>query len=66
MKKHQPITGKPNIQDDDPVNRGISGQCLFGSDMDYDPASGKRTGGMEVNMTPAPQSSHKMKKGMGY
>ncbi len=54
MKMHPPITGKPNIVDDDPVNRGISGQCLHGSDMDYDPATGKRTGGMEVNMQPNP------------
>jgi len=26
---YQPISGKANIVDDGPVNRGISGQCLF-------------------------------------
>jgi len=39
---HTPINGEPNIQDDDPVNRGISGQCLFEKDQYYDPATGRR------------------------
>lgn len=46
----EPISGKPNIADDDPVNRGISGQCLYSKDMYYDPATGKSAGGMDVNL----------------
>jgi len=53
MKKHQPITGQPNIVDDDPVNRGVSGQCLYSKEMAYDPADGKpNMATMQVNNDP--------------
>lgn len=46
----KPITGKPNIKDDDTINRGISGQCLCDTGMYYDPATGKPTGGGKTDM----------------
>jgi len=48
MKK--PITGKPNATDDDTVNRGVTGQCLRDKSMNYDPATGKGSGGCQVNL----------------
>lgn len=46
----KPINGRPNAMDDDTINRGITGQSLRDKSMNYDPATGKPTGGMDVNL----------------
>jgi len=56
----KPISGKPNITDDDTLNRGISGQSLRDTGMHYDPATGKPTSGaVEVNLVHNPGMSEK-------
>ncbi len=44
--KEESMKGKPNGIDDDPVDRGTTGQSLHDKGMHYDPATGKPTDGM--------------------
>ncbi len=41
--KGEHMNGKPNGIDDDPVNRGTTGQSLRDKGQHYDPATGKPT-----------------------
>ncbi len=55
MHPSKPITHKPNIKDDDTIDRGISGQSLRDTGQHYDPATGKSTGGAkDVNLVHNP------------
>jgi len=48
--KREPIKNRPNGIDDDTIDRGVTGQGLRDKEMHYDPATGKRTGGTDVNL----------------
>lgn len=49
MYKEPKKTGKPNALDDDPVDRGTTGQSLRDKKMRYDPATGKPTDSNKVD-----------------
>lgn len=47
--KSKPITGNPDGRDDDTINRGITGQSLRDTSMNYDPATGMPTGDNDMD-----------------
>ena len=59
MSYKEPIKDLPNIQDDDTINRGITGQCLRKTGQYYDPATGKPTSSENVNLDLTKDKSEK-------
>jgi len=52
------------MMDDDTINRGVTGQGLRDKELRYDPATGRPTGGMDVNLNMSGEMETYSEEGM--